>query len=82
MREIYLQARALLARQLGPVREEELLPGTPFQDLQADSIDILEVIMALEDLYAVEFPEFQLEECRNLGDLAGAVENYLKSVGK
>jgi len=65
MQEFYAQARKILA-------------DTKFEDINADSIDIVEMIMALEDIYDVEFPEEDLEEYPTMGSLVKALYEYLK----
>ena len=39
------------------------------RDLAADSLDLVELIAAVEDKYDVELPEEQLEQMKNVGDL-------------
>lgn len=39
------------------------------RDLAADSLDLVELIAAVEDKYGVELSEEQLEEMKNVGDL-------------
>ena len=49
-----------------------------FKDgLNADSLDLFEMVMALEDNYGVEIPSEDLEKLLTVGD----VVNYLKSKG-
>jgi acyl carrier protein len=39
------------------------------RDLAADSLDLVELIAAVEDKYDVELPEEELEKMKNVGDL-------------
>jgi len=39
------------------------------RDLAADSLDLVELIAAVEDKYDVELPEEELEQMKNVGDL-------------
>ena len=43
------------------------------EDLEADSLDLTELVMALEDHFAVEVPEEALEDVRTVGDAADVV---------
>lgn len=43
------------------------------EDLEADSLDLTELVMALEDRFDVEVPEEQLEEVATVGDAADVV---------
>lgn len=47
------------------------------EDLGADSLDLFELVMALEDEYSVEIPAEDLQEMLTVGD----VINYLKDKG-
>ena len=47
------------------------------EDLGADSLDLFELVMALEDEYSVEIPAEDLEQLTTVGE----VMNYLKGKG-
>ena len=79
MQEFIERARKILAEQLD--REpQEIEMETTFEDLDADSIDIVELIMALEDIYDVEFPEEDLEDFPSFGSLVQALYSYIQKV--
>ena len=42
---------------------------TTFGDLDADSLDVVEVIMALEDEFGIEIPDEVAEKFKNIGDV-------------
>ena len=44
------------------------------QELAADSLDLVELIAAVEDKYDVELPEEELENMKNVGDLWAFLE--------
>jgi len=72
-------ARKFLAEQLNmPV--ERITAETTFSELEADSIDVVEVIMALEDIYDVEFPEDDLEYYPTLESLVAVLYEYMQQV--
>ena len=72
MEEFFEQARTILAEQLG--MDPELITwDTTFEEIDADSIDIVEMLMALEDIYDVEFPEDNLEDYKTMGSLIKAL---------
>lgn len=74
-------ARKILAEQLNmPV--ELITADITFSELEADSLDLLEVIMALGDIYDVEFPEDDLEYYPNLESLIEALYDYMQQVRK
>lgn len=72
MEELFEQARNILADQLG-IAPEVITWKTAFSDIDADSIDIVEMIMAIEDIYDVEVPEENIEDYKTMGDLVKAL---------
>ena len=69
--------KEILAEQLG-CDADMITEETSFKDdLGADSLDLLEVIMALEDEYGIEMNTEDLSDLNTVGD----VMNYLKESG-
>lgn len=69
--------KELLSEQLS-CEAETITPDTSFKDdLGADSLDLFELVMALEDEYNVEIPSEELTELNTVGD----VIQYLKEKG-
>ena len=69
--------QSLVAEGLG-VDAEKVVPEASFKDdLGADSLDLFELVMALEDEYSVEIPAEDLQSLLTVGD----VMNYLKDKG-
>lgn len=69
--------KSIIASQLG-VDEKSISLETSFKDdLGADSLDIFELVMALEEEYDLEIPAEELTEMNTVGD----VVNYLKGQG-
>lgn len=81
MQEFFELARKILAEQLS-IDMELITMETTFEEIEADSIDIVEMIMALEDIYDIEFPEDDLEDYLNMGDLIKDLFAYLQQVSK
>jgi acyl carrier protein len=69
------KVKNIIADQLG-VGEEEIKPTSSFiEDLGADSLDIVELVMAMEEEFEVEIPD---EEAENIKTVQDAV-NYITS---
>ena len=45
------------------------------EDLEADSLDAVEVIMALEDEFGIEIPDAEAENFKTIGDICKFIEN-------
>ena len=69
--------KEIIADQLGVSEEEVTLEASFKEDLDADSLDLFELVMALEEEYDVEIPSDDLAELNTVGD----VINYLKDKG-
>lgn len=46
-------------------------------DLKADSLDVVEIIMAIEDEYGIEVPDEKLENVKTVGDVVGYIEELV-----
>ena len=69
--------KEIIADQLGVSEDEVTLEASFKEDLDADSLDLFELVMALEEEYDVEIPSDDLAEFNTVGD----VINYLKDKG-
>ena len=69
---------SILCDQL-PLKPEDItLDSRIKEDLGADSLDVLQLLMAIEDEYGVEVPDEKLAEFSTVGD----VVKYLESLKK
>lgn len=69
--------KEIIAEQLG-TDESEIKPESSFKDdLGADSLDLFELVMALEEEYDLEIPTEELTDLETIGD----VMNYLRKKG-
>ena len=72
---MFEKIRAAIAAQLN-VPEENITPETRFvEDLKADSLDLVELVMDLEETYGVEIPDEQLAEVKTVGQIVEIIEN-------
>ena len=63
------KVRSIIAEQLG-VKVEEVTPQAKFiDDLGADSLDTVELVMALEEEFGVEIPDEEAEKLVTVGDV-------------
>lgn len=69
--------KEIIAEQLSAEAGDITLETSFKDDLGADSLDLFELVMALEDEYSVEIPSEDLEGLLTVGD----VVNYLKDKG-
>ncbi len=66
--ELYEKVKAVIVDQLG-VEEDDVNEDAAFvDDLGADSLDIVELVMALEEEFGVSIPDEQAEKIKTVGD--------------
>ncbi len=68
------KVRSIIAEQLG-VKPEQVTPQASFiDDLGADSLDTVELVMALEEEFGVEIPDEEAEKLITVGDAMKYIE--------
>ena len=72
------KVRDIIVEQLG-VEETMVTPETNMmKDLEADSLDAVEIIMAIEEEFGVEIPDDEAEGFQTVGDLVTWIDNNAK----
>jgi acyl carrier protein len=72
------KVREIIVEQLG-VAPEEVVPEASFiDDLGADSLDIVELVMAIEEEFALEIPDDDAEKIQTIQDAISYVEERVK----
>ncbi len=76
--EIEARVRKVLAEQLA-VDESQVTPEARFaEDLNADSLDLVEAVLALEEEWNIEIPEEEMQDVKTVGQ---AIELVAQKVG-
>ena len=76
--DIETKVREKISEQLG-VAADEVTPEASFiEDLGADSLDIVELVMALEEEFGIEVPDEQAEKLQSVGDVIKYIEEAQK----
>jgi len=72
------RVKDIIVEQLG-VKPEQVVPAAKFiEDLGADSLDTVELVMALEEEFGIEVPDDQAEKLQSVGDVLKYVEENAK----
>ncbi len=72
---VFDKVKEIIADKLG-VEENEVKMETSFEDLGADSLDIVELIMAIEEEYDIQISDEEAEKAATVGD----VVNYINTL--
>ncbi|APC96220.1 acyl carrier protein [Pseudofrancisella aestuarii] len=73
--EVYAKVNSIIVEQLG-VKEEDLRPEASFiDDLGADSLDTVELVMALEEEFDTEIPDEDAEKIRTVKDVYDYIDS-------
>ena len=72
---VFDKVKEIIVNQLGVDADEITMNSDFIEDLGADSLDVVEFIMALESEFDIEIPEEEAENVRTVGD----VVDYIKT---
>lgn len=76
--DIFEKIKGIIADQLEIEDLDTIEPNTSIMnDLEADSLDAVEVMMAIEDEFDIEIPEEDAENFKNIKDIADYVESKI-----
>lgn len=68
--------REIISDKLG-IKEDEITMESTFEDLGADSLDIVEFIMAIEDEYDIQVADEEVEKVETVGDVVEYIETLV-----
>lgn len=71
---MFEKVRDIIAEQLDVEAEEIKMETSMMNDLDADSLDAVEIMMALEDEFGVSIPDEDAEGFKNIGDIIKYLE--------
>lgn len=74
--DIFAKVKGLICEQLG-VDEDDVSMETSFEDLDADSLDIVELVMALEEEFSLEISDEEVEKIKTVGDVVRYIESHV-----
>ena len=69
----------LIVEQLGVSRDEVVTTASFVVDLGADSLDIVELVMSMEESFDIEIPDDDAEKMQTIGDAVSYLKERLES---
>lgn len=74
---VFERIRQILMDQLDLEEENITMESDIVDDLEADSLDVVDLVMTIEDEYGMEVPDDQIEGFRTVGDIVRYIEENI-----
>ena len=75
---VFEKVKGIIAEQLGVDEEEVTMDSSFVDDLGADSLDIVELIMALESEFDIEIPDEDAEKASTVGNVVEYIREHIE----
>jgi len=75
---VFEKIKKIIANELNVPKEKITLEANLVDDLGADSIDAVEVIMAIEDEFNIEITDEDMNNIKTIGDMVEYIEKNVK----
>jgi len=76
--EIFEKIKEIIVEQLGVTETSVTMESSFIDDLGADSLDIVELIMALEEEFDTEIPDSDAEKVVTVGDVVDYIKDHVE----
>ena len=70
--------KEILAEQLDANADDMTMDTKIADDLNADSLDVVELLMSIEDEFEVEIPDEEIENLKTIGDVVEYIQNNMQ----
>lgn len=74
---VFEKIKSILAEQLSVEEDNMTMETNIAKDLGADSLDVVELLMSIEDEFDVEIPDEEIENIRTIGELTEYIKNNM-----
>ena len=75
---VFEKVRDILCEQLDVDEEKVTMEANITDDLGADSLDIVDLVMSLEEEFDVEVPDEEVESIKTVGDIVKFIESHVE----
>ena len=75
--EVFEKVKSIIVEQLGVAETAVTMEASFIDDLGADSLDIVELIMALEEEFDIEIPDADAEKVATVGDVVDYIKDHI-----
>ena len=73
---VFEKVKSILIDQLDVEEEKVTLEASIADDLGADSLDVVDLVMSLEEEFDVEIPDEEVENIKTVGDIVKYIEDH------
>lgn len=71
---VFERIRELICDQLDLEEDDVTMESDIMEDFEADSLDLVDLVMSIEDEFNIEVPDDQIENFRTVGDVVRYIE--------
>jgi acyl carrier protein len=76
MADVEARVKSIIVQQLGVDPEKVTRDASLTNDLGADSLDLVELTMAIEEEFGIEIPDEEVAKIQTVGDIVGYVQTH------
>lgn len=73
---VFEKVKSIVADQLDVEEEKVVAEASITEDLGADSLDVVDLVMSIEEEFDIEIPDDAVEEIKTVGDIVKYIENH------
>ena len=74
--EILEKVKEIISEQL-EIKFEDIKTGSTFEEMDADSLDLVELVMALEEEFGVEISDEEIENIKTVNDVVEHIKSRI-----
>ena len=74
---VFEKVREILCDQLDLEEDKVTMDSDIVEDFEADSLDVVDLVMSLEDEFSIEIPDEEIERIRTVGELVTYIEENM-----
>ncbi|MCC8068562.1 MAG: acyl carrier protein [Ruminococcus sp.] len=75
---VFDKVKEIVAEQLDVAEDEITMEAVITDDLGADSLDVVDLVMDLEDAFSIEIPDEAMADIKTIGDIVAYIEKETK----
>ena len=72
---VFEKVREILCDQLDLEEDKVTMDSDIVEDFEADSLDVVDLVMSLEDEFNIEIPDEEIENIKTVGDIVKYIED-------